>query len=60
VRSSGEPLTNTNGLRLREFALYNNVEIMNTFYKHKIYIPTHSQLAIPKQLMTISLQTRNY
>jgi hypothetical protein len=55
VGSSGEPSTNTNGLRLRDFVSYNNVEIMNTFYKHKIYIPTHSQLAIPKQLLTISL-----
>jgi len=33
--SSGEPVTNTNGLRLRDFATYNNLKIMNSFYKHK-------------------------
>jgi hypothetical protein len=33
--SSGEPVTNTNGLRLRDLATYNNMKIMNSFYKHK-------------------------
>jgi hypothetical protein len=35
VGNFGEPITNTNGLKLRGFATYNNMEIMNSFYKHK-------------------------
>jgi hypothetical protein len=31
----GEPVTNTNGLKLRDFATYNNMKKMNSFYKQK-------------------------
>jgi hypothetical protein len=33
--SAGEPVTNTNGLRLIDFATYNNMKITNSFHKHK-------------------------
>ena len=41
VGNFGEPVTNTSGLELRDFATYNNMKIMNSFYKEKIYVHTH-------------------
>jgi hypothetical protein len=35
VGKFGEPVTNTNGLKLRDFATYSNMKIMNSLYKHK-------------------------
>jgi hypothetical protein len=30
-----KPVTNTSGFKLRDFATYNNMKIMNSLYKHK-------------------------
>jgi len=35
VGSFGKPVTNTKGLKLRDFATYNSMKIMNSFSKHK-------------------------
>jgi hypothetical protein len=35
VRSFGESATNNNGLKIINFATYNNVKMMNLFYEHK-------------------------
>jgi hypothetical protein len=34
VRNFGQPVTNTNGLKLRSFSTY-NIKIINSFHKHK-------------------------
>jgi hypothetical protein len=47
VGSFGEPVINSKGLKLRDFDTYNDMAIMNFFYKHKIYIHIHGQLTIP-------------
>jgi hypothetical protein len=52
-----EPVSNISGLKLGDAATHNNMNIMNTFYQHKIYIPTHGQLTVPKHLQTILLKT---
>ena len=44
VGSFGELVTNTNGLKLRGFATYNNIKIMNSLYKHNT-IRTHTRSA---------------
>jgi hypothetical protein len=31
----GKPVTNTNGFKLRDFATYNNMKIMNLLYKYE-------------------------
>jgi len=53
VGSFVEPVTSTNGLKLRDFATHNNIKITNSFYSHpnmRTHIHTQGQLAIPKQL----------
>ena len=37
----GEPFTNTSGLKVTDFAAYNNMKIMNSLCKHKC-IPTYT------------------
>jgi len=40
--SFGEPVTNANGLKLRDFNMHNNMQIMNSFYTQKYtYIHTY-------------------
>jgi hypothetical protein len=50
VRRFGEQVINTDGLKLRDFATNNNMKIINSFYKQKMYVHTHGQLAISKLL----------
>jgi len=68
--SFGEPVTNTNTLKLRDFGTYGNVKIMILFYKHKnvkIYTsPARNSKAIidsfiiHRKLSELSLEVRDY
>jgi hypothetical protein len=33
--SDGEPVTNNNGILLKDFCTFNNLKISNTFFRHK-------------------------
>jgi len=35
VVTNGEATLNSNGRKLRDFCTFNNLKIMNTFFKHK-------------------------
>ena len=50
VGSSGEPLTCTSGLKIRDFATYNNTKKLSLSINTKIYIHTHGQLVFQKYL----------
>jgi len=58
--SLGEPETNTNRLKFKDFAIYGNMTIMNSFYNRKnihTYIWSSRNF---NELWTISLQTGSY
>jgi hypothetical protein len=44
-----EQMVNKNGMRLIDFAVYNNLRIMNTFTTIKISTNIPGQLGIPNQ-----------
>jgi hypothetical protein len=66
----GEPVTKTNGLKLRDFATHGNMKIMLSFYKHKnIQIYTWSArnskavidyLIANRKLSELSVGVRDY
>jgi len=60
ARRFREQVINTSGLKIRDFATNNNMKIINSFYKQKIYVHIYGHLAISKQLQTISLLTGEY
>jgi hypothetical protein len=35
IGTFGETVCNNNGIKLRDFVLYNNMKIMNTIFQHK-------------------------
>jgi hypothetical protein len=35
IGTNGEPTVNSNGRKLTDFCIYNNMRIMNSFFKHK-------------------------
>jgi hypothetical protein len=49
VRTFGEKVINTDGLKLRDFATNNNMKIINSFH-NKMYVHTLGHLAISEQL----------
>ena len=51
VGSFGEPVTNTDGLKLRDGATYNNMKIMNSLYKRQKY-STYTQSASNSTIVT--------
>ena len=52
VGGFGEPVTNANGLKLRDFDMHNNMQIMNSFYTQK-YIYTHTYTWSPRNSKTV-------
>jgi hypothetical protein len=69
VGSFGEQVTNTNGLKLRNFATYNNIEIVKSLCIHNnihTYIHTHTHTHTwpacnsKRVIQTIALHTESY
>jgi hypothetical protein len=56
IGTFGEQTVNKNGMRLIDFAVYNNLRIMNTFFNHK-NIHKYTWLARNSKSIIISLHS---
>jgi len=58
ARRFGEQVINTNRLKLRNFATNNNMKIINSFYKQKIYVYIYIYIYIyiwiPRNFKTVT------
>jgi exonuclease III len=52
IGPNGENTSNRNGKRLIDFAIYNNMKIMNSWFQKKIVTNIHGQHEVRGQLLT--------